>query len=269
MAENPFETQDYLGTARERVTEQFKDKTIFDRYLQLLISGKVSIQQVYKDLMQLRSLDTAKGKQLDLIGEIVGQDRELIAADLYDFFGMQAALNAFSMGDLADPSLGGIFYTFGTDLGGNIQLDDETYRLFIRAKIYKNNTSSTPEDFIKAVSLIFGVDQVSIIAEGYGSVSVLLGKQLSSFERVLLNYVSSSRGYPSRLVPKTVGVNINFGEFEPNNYFGFSDSPGAKGFGDIVVNKFDGSHTYDGSLKYSYSSNSSVEGGVFASLFGV
>src|ERR1043165_731025 len=143
MPTNEFIVEQYLDTARTRVTEQFKDEVVFDRYLQLLLQGFQRLELIYKDLMQLRSLDTATGAQLDVIGNIVGQDRELIAADLFDFFGMQGALNAASMGDLNLPTTGGIFYGYGTDLGGNIRLDDDTYRLFIRAKIYKNSTTST------------------------------------------------------------------------------------------------------------------------------
>ncbi len=233
MPTNEFIVEQYLDTARTRVTEQFKDEVVFDRYLQLLLQGFQKLELIYKDLMQLRSLDTATGAQLDVIGNIVGQDRELIAADLFDFFGMQGALNAASMGDLNLPTTGGIFYGYGTDLGGNIRLDDDTYRLFIRAKIYKNSTTSTPEEFIKALSLVFDIPKIAIVSDGDGEVTVLFGRQLTSYERVLLEYFSDSQGYPSRLIPKTVGVRINFGEFQQNNYFGFADSPGAKGFGDI------------------------------------
>lgn len=265
MATNEFNVEDYLKTARTRTTEQFtlESAPIFDRYLQLLISGFQDVQEIFEDLMKLRSVDTATGAQLDIIGNIVGQDRELIAADLYDFFGMQGALNAFPMGDRNDPTVGGFFYSFGTDLGGNVQLDDDLYRLFIKAKIYKNNTSSTPEEFIQAIKMIFDADQVALVESGNANAYVYIGKQLSNFERILLTYVSNSSGYPSRLVPKTVGVGLGFGEFQSNNYFGFSDSPGAKGFGDI-------SGTYGYGLgygiRYGESDYGLGDGGIFASL---
>ena len=86
----PFTEVQYLEEARDRVTEQFKDKTVFDKYLQLLIDQQDSIQQVFKDLIQKRSIDEATGATLDIIGEIVGQPRELISADLFNFFGFQA-----------------------------------------------------------------------------------------------------------------------------------------------------------------------------------
>ena len=264
MASPDFTVIDYTEEARTRVTQQFVDKPVFDRYVQLLTKAQIDLENTFKDLLQLRDIDTATGAQLDIIGRIVGQDRELIAADLYDFFGMIGALNAFPMGDFNDPTVGGIFYSYGTDLGGYVELDDETYRTFIRAKIYKNIAASTPEQFITAIKLIFGLDQLAVVAEGDASVTVLLGGTLTNFQRVLLTYISYSQGYPSRLVPKTVGVRINFGEYIPNGYFGFQDSPGALGFGDI-------SGTYGWGLgyglNYGESDYTTNGGGVFASIY--
>lgn len=273
MSTNTFTEENFLPVARSRTTEAFKleidtgSNIIFDRYLQLLIDEQIEIQGVLKALMQMRSIDTAKGAQLDIIGNIVGQDRELIAADLYDFFGMQGALNAFPMGDTTDPTVGGIFYSYGVDLGGNVELDDETYRIFIKAKIFKNITSSTPEEFIQAIKMIFGLEQVAIVAEGDASVTVLLGAQLSNFQRVLLNYISYSQDYPSRLIPKTVGVRINFGEYNPDKYFGFADSPNAKGFGDL-----NGDYGYGLGYGLNYGESSYTQdfgeaGGYFASIY--
>jgi len=264
MASPPFVTINYTEEARTRVTEQFKGAEVFDNYVQILTKGQIDLENTFKDLLQLRDIDTATGEQLNIIGRIVGQDRELIAADLYDFFGMIGALNAFPMGDINDPSIGGIFYSYGIDLGGNVELDDETYRTFIKAKIYKNITASTPEQFITAIKLIFGLDQLAVVAEGDASVTVLLGGQLTPFQRILLNYISYSQGYPSRLIPKTVGVRINFGEYVPNGYFGFQDSPGALGFGDI-------SGTYGWGLgyglNYGQSDYTTNGGGVFATIY--
>ena len=126
MATNPFEIVEYLEVARERVTEQFKRKEVFDKYLQILLAGDMDIQETLEELMQLRSIDTAVGVQLDNIGEIVGQPRELLEADLYEYFGFQGAPNAQSMGTSGDPSVGGLFYSYGTPFGGNVNLDDET-----------------------------------------------------------------------------------------------------------------------------------------------
>lgn len=213
----PFYEEDYLGVARSRITEQFKDKEVIDRFLQLLIFAQTELQSVFKDLMQLRSLDTATGEQLNILGRIVGQDRVLLNSDLYDFFGFQGALKAGSMGTLEDANVGSIFYSLGEPLGGNIELSDETYRLFIRAKILKNTTASTSEEFIRSINLIFGDSSIIAIEdespEYSGNVLVLFGRPLSDFERGLLNYTDNSSGYASGLIPKTIGVNVRYGEY--------------------------------------------------------
>lgn len=233
MPINTFEIQEYLEVARSRVTEQFKGADIFDRYLQLLLGGKIEIQNVLQDLMQLRSIDTATGAQLDIIGDIVGQPRELIDTALLTFFAFQGYPNAQSYGDLNDSKIGGYYYDLRNPLAGNTLLTDEQYRIFIKAKIIKNNTNVTPDQFIDFMKFVFGVEISTVIAEGNAEFTVMLGRQLSSFERVLLTYTSNSAGYPSRFVPKPIGVRINFGEFIAEDYFGFQGAPNAQGYGDL------------------------------------
>lgn len=232
MASPPFESVQYLEQARSRTTEVLKDKDVFDRYMQLLIEEQLDLQNTFKDLLQKRSIDTATGATLDIIGEIVGQQRELISVDLFDFFGFQGAAKAGSFGNVGSPQTGSKFYSFGDSLAGNVLLDDETYRLFIKAKILKNRTASTPEEILSFINFLFGTEQTAIF-EGQAEYTIMFGRTLSTFEQVLLNYVTNSQGYPSRLIPKTVGVRINFGYFEANNYFGFQGVPGAKGFGNL------------------------------------
>ena len=74
-----------------------------------------------------------------------------------------------------------------------------------------------------------------IIAEGGAEFTALVGKNLTSFEKVLLTYVSTVNGYSSRFVPKPIGVKVNFGSFNYENYFGFLGSPNAKGYADLNI----------------------------------
>lgn len=235
MALNEFEVEDYLATARTRVTEQFRIESapIFDKYLQLLISGKEELQEALKELMQLRSIDTAMGVQLDIIGDIVGQPREFIDTALLTYFAFVGYPNAQSYGDLDNSSLGGYYKGLDDPIAGNTTLNDDQYRLFIKAKILKNSTSVTPNEFINFMKFVFGADISTVVAEGNAEFTIMLGKELSSFEKTLLNYTSYSSGYPSRFVPKPIGVKVNFGQFIAENYFGFQGAPAARGYGDI------------------------------------
>jgi hypothetical protein len=232
---NLFPIESYLETARSRVTEQFKTESapVFDRYIQLLLGGKQEVQVVLKDLMQLRSIDTATGAQLDIIGDIVGQPRELIDTALLTFFAFQGYPDAQSYGDLDNSSTGGPYYDIRNPLAGNTLLTDEQYRLFIKAKIIKNSTNATPNQFIEFMQFVFGVNLSVVMAEGDAEFTIMLGKELSSFEKVLLTYTSYSSGYPSRFIPKPIGVRVNFGQFIAENYFGFQGAPNAKGYGDL------------------------------------
>lgn len=253
---------DYLNVARDQITEQFKNKQVLDKYLDLIIHQQYAISQVFKDLLQKRSIDEATGAQLDIIGEIVGQPRELINADQFEWFGFQGALKAGSFGTLDNPATGARFWDINTPQAGNITLDDETYRLFIKAKIIKNTTAATPEEFIAFVNYVFGTDQ-TYITEGIAEFTVYFGRPLTDVETVLLNYVSYSQGYPSRFIPKPVGVRVNFGIFQQDNYFGFQGAPGAKGFGDFV-----GTFGYGLGYGISYGDSDWApgNGGVFAQI---
>lgn len=264
----PFYEEMYLEIARSRVTEQFKteDHPIFDRYLQLLLGGKIELQNTFKDLMQLRSIDTATGAQLDIIGEIVGQPRELIDTALLTYFAYLGYPEAESYGDLNNPSVGGFYRGLNDPLAGNTLLNDDQYRLFIKAKIIKNSTNVTPPQFIEFMQFVFGIEASVVVAEGNAEFTIMLGRELSSFEKVLLNYVSYSSGYPSRFVPKPIGVRINFGEFDITNYFGFQGAPGAKGYGDLTTVAVVGGYGSSYGGPYGGPDSFIVGGGKYASL---
>ncbi len=225
MAETtPFIMKDYLAEARTRVTEQFKSAEIFDKYLQLLVESQIQIQNTIRDLMQLRDVDSAIGAQLDVIGRIVGQERELIEADIYPFFGFFGAVGAESMGELGS-GVGGMFRSSRMPSGRNVPLDDDTYRKYIKAKIFKNITTSTPEQFISVVNSIFDTDQAYVLEGDDAEFTLYFGREITELEKSLLNYISYTQTYPTRLLPKTVGVQMTL------NYTGIPDFTGAGGYG--------------------------------------
>lgn len=204
MAINPFDESDYLGVARSRVTQQFKDKVVLDKFLQLMLQLRIDIQLTLKDLMQLRSLDTATGAALDILGTIVGQERTLYGL-IY--------------GDNPEPQ--------------TVLLDDDSYRLFIRAKIAKNSTRATPEDTMRFANLIFQTTGSTVQDEGAASYTLMIGKELTEFEQALVNYISTSGGYPVRMLPKPIGVRVNYGMFDPESFFAFEGVEGGKGYGSL------------------------------------
>ncbi len=233
MAINEFEITPYLDVARDRVTWAFENKPVFDKYLQLILIEQQEVQQVLRQLMQDRSIDTAIGKQLDIIGDIVGQPRELVEADFIPYFGYEGAFEAQSYGDINNQSVGGYYYDITQNLAGNVLLNDDQYRLFIKAKILKNITRATPEETIRFIKFVFGAERVQVTVDrGAEQALILVSEDLNQFEVALLKYFSE-RPYKSYFVPKSLGVGLQFGGIPTGNFFSYVGVVGGLGYGGI------------------------------------
>ncbi len=226
--------EQYLETARERVTQQFKEKPNIEKLLASWLAGSSEIQDVLSDIDDIKYIDRASGVQLDNIGEIVGQPRILIDADLIAFFGFQGNLASRSYGSLTDASKGGRWKSLGESTTGNITLNDPEYRLFIRAKILRNKTIATTEDVIESIKFLFQADKVHLIeGENPASYRVAIGNLLSIQQKNLITY-SYQDGVERNLLVKPAGVGFeNFSEFNPEQFFAFQGVDGAQGYGDI------------------------------------
>lgn len=229
MALNEFVFEDFLGEARTRYTEQFKNKMIFDRYIELLLSGFGDIQVVLQQIQQQRSIDTAIGAQLDVIGEIVGRPRGLVSAELFKYFGFRTSLQAGTFGSLTDASVGAPWYSLGAPLTISRAPSDEEYRIILKAKIIKNRTLARPEDVIEAYKFLFGAGSIFIDEYAPAKVRISIGKILSNIEKGLL----FDLGGAGALLPKTVGVNYTYTEFSADRVFATEGFPGGMGTGDL------------------------------------
>lgn len=231
MALNQFDMQPFLATARERVTEQFKGKPVFDKYIRLLLSQGIELQEVMRDVMQLRSIDSAVGAQLDVIGEIVGRPRGLVTSDIFYYFGFDGQPQAGTFGSSTDSTVGSPWYSLGAPTGTSREPSDEEYRLILKAKIIKNRTLSRPEDVIEAYKFLFGAGRVTIEELTPGNVRIGIGKILSVVEKGLL----FDLGGAGALLPKTVGVNYTYTEFASDRPFATEGFPNATGPGDLNI----------------------------------
>lgn len=228
MALVPFEYNNFLTDGEDLITTQFQDKDIFNRYLRLMKIGVQETLSVARDLIQKRDIDSATGAQLDIIGNIVGQPRVLINTDLYPFFGFQGALAAESFGTYYNNQLGGYWYSYGGKIGGDVSLNDEQYRLIIKAKIIKNNAKGTNEDYIRFGNFVFNT-QISFENDHSGKSTVLVGRRMSLFEKAIMTYVFEGVDYNFTYHPKPLGVGIGYAEFDSTGTLGFLGTPGAKG----------------------------------------
>lgn len=219
-----IEKIDHEELAISRLATQFREAANLIAYIQTLLREANNLEDVFFQLLNERSLDTAIGAQLDIIGEIVGQSRILVDAESFKYFGFEGNPSAQSFGSVNDPAVGGRFVAIGEPTTGFRKLSDDEYRLFIRARITKNRTSSTPEEIIAQIKFIFDAPLV-VLVEGNTSYTISIGKILSPNEKAILE---------NDIIPKTLGVKATYvSEFDPTSFFGFSGMPGSGGFGSV------------------------------------
>lgn len=205
MATNDFEVIDYLEQARGRYTEQFKGKPFFDVFVKIIINEMTSLQSAYKDLMQLRSLDTAVGAQLDVIGESVGQPRVLLDFTAFPYFGFDGSFGAESFGSVGNTT-GGIFRSVFQEEGAPATVDDDTYRFLIKGRIAANSSRATPEDVIHGINFMTG--NTSTILEELGNAKIRLTIQdtLTDLQKYFLQGLSSI----GSIIPIPIGVSVEY-----------------------------------------------------------
>jgi hypothetical protein len=219
MAINPFQQVDYLTDARSRYTEQFKNKVVFDKYVELFISEFITLQDEMRQLMQLRSIDTAIGVQLDIIGDIVGQPRELQDVSLYNFGFNNIAQNEVndtqSYGTLSDPLIGGVWRSTQDPISGYRLLNDVEYRTLIKIKIIKNTSNGNINDVLYCAQLLLN-EYAFIILENAGNLTITINRPWDDPDFAIFvgfNEKNLCRKY----LPVPVGVGLYFDD-EPSGF---------------------------------------------------
>lgn len=116
------------------VINEHADKPRFMASLAALLQPVADGIAVLESMPGLYDLDAAVGVQLDAVGLWVGRSRNLQVAIVGVFFSFDTAGLGFGAGVWQGP------FNPGTDV---VVLDDETYRLFLRAVIGANNWDGT------------------------------------------------------------------------------------------------------------------------------
>lgn len=206
-----FDTIDYLDVARTRYTDQFKDAPNFDYLMIVWMLGYQEIQNVFLNMLSMNDIDQAYGYQLDIIGDIVGQPRTLEDIDSTGFFGFALDSGALPFGSTSNGS-GGLYISINQeDARGIIELPDNLYRTFIKAKIVSNNAGGTPEEVIQAARALFSVDTVELLEDNTesGLFSLYIGRPWNDEDLTAFPGLDETV-IAKRLLPIPVGVRIDF-----------------------------------------------------------
>ena len=211
--------------AISRLATQFRESTNLINYLKALLIEANNLEDVFCQLLEDRWIDTAVGIQLDILGSIVGQTREFIDAEIFDYFGFAINPISQSFGSINDISVGGRFKFVEEPTTGIRKLTDDEFRTFIKARIIRNSTQSTPEQIISQLQFLFNTPQI-LFSDGDTMYEVSIGRKLSLNEKSILENTD--------IVPKTAGVGASYvTEYDYENFFGFQGVPNSGGFGSV------------------------------------
>ena len=156
-----------LDGYRRLLTSEYKTRPKLTSWLLWLLSEGLTYSNTLQEFLDAFNLDTAVGAQLDIIGRIVGVGRTLS------------------------------FYPSG---GESPVLDDDTYRLVIKARIVQNMWKGTMDELYSAWEVLFPDIVLQIQDLQDMTFNVVIVGAFTSLERELI-----TNGY---IVPKPEGVRI-------------------------------------------------------------
>lgn len=191
--------ENYTEIAISNNLLQFNRKPKVEVLYKVLFEPFNSIQTASKQLITIRYLDTAKGKQLDGIGDILGIERPYTTSDSIFYFGFtgQSRALGFSQAVIRSNSL-----SIGS---GNFKyMSDHGYRRLLHWKIIANNSHGTVEDIIKACKAVFLASKVEVI-EGDCEITVNVTRK----RKDILDSLDSVK---EKLIPASAGIfiTVNF-----------------------------------------------------------
>ncbi|UUM20890.1 DUF2612 domain-containing protein [Mycoavidus sp. SF9855] len=198
----------YTGKPKARATAQLIDQYFSDTW------------QGLADLPNALNIETASGKNLDLVGQHVGQSRVLTGLAPRRLFGFERApgtqgLSRFGLG-------GGKWYRIGDVFTDSVVLDDDDFRFLIKCRIAKNHMVGTVPDITQALDFIFG-GQASIYDQYDMSFTVTIrSNQVTAFKRYAIQTLD--------ILPRPAGVNVKYVVLANITAFGFAGSAGAFAF---------------------------------------
>lgn len=186
--------------AESRLATEFREATNLINYIRSLIKENDNLEQVFQDLLNDRFIDTAEGVQLDILGVIIGQDRDFKIEVVETFFGFRGAIGGDTFGTSGDSNQGSNFRSISDVEFDSVTTDDETYRILIRAKVAKNISRSTINETIDIVLQGITSATTVVVSENMAEFRLQFPGTLSDNDKLLLARTP--------YVPRPAGVSL-------------------------------------------------------------
>ena len=220
-----------------RFTEEYKARLIKQYFYKEKAGAEIELQagtweKAYNLLLEFPDqfdVDSAFGNQLDIIGRIVGVNRIVPFVIDKIRFGFDGDSSARGMADAFDSSVeSAIFFEALEQPYANQELDDEDFRLFIKAKISSNASSAYMVSDER-----LGINKVlqSFLSGAYAIDNLDMTLLLFVPDNIDDERIRLIEGL--NLLPKPQGVRYRLVRyFVESDSFGFDGDAFALGFGD-------------------------------------
>ena len=198
---------------------QYSDKPKASETISSIVKRFKNNFDLLEQMEDAFDLDNAVGKQLDIIGKIVGISRNVEGVIPKIFFGFDGNVNARGFDSAA-------FYTLDQQQYTDTQLSDSDYRFFIRMKIAKNHAKSTMSDDngsnLNNIVLSMFDGYAYMVDNKDMSVTIYVENSPKSY---LLPYAISLD-----LIPLPQAVEVKYISLIARKSFGFSNNQNSFGF---------------------------------------
>lgn len=178
---------DHVDKEAARIYAQYRDKPKFVSWIG--INGHLGneIESAYQDIAGSYDIDSANTAELDILGRIVGINRSFEAT--IEYSSSQFGRSQFGSSQFQQTQ--GV-----TDAA----LNNDIYRLLIRAKIAKNTNDATLDGIIAAFSFIVETNGIRILDPENMGIDILFDSLTDLEKLVLVNF---------DITPKPQGVELN------------------------------------------------------------
>ncbi len=203
-----------LDYYKRLVTSEYRSSTRFMSMVQKLLNYGLEIDDSINNMIVAFEVDNASTAQLDILGSIVGTSRQL------SFEPSAAAIGEVicpSPAEMASGEVYPIIYTPTPDKHASTQLltgyppaemgegnllDDDVFRLMIKARIIQNTWKGTINELYELWSSVMGTDKKLLIEDLQDmSYNIVLQGDYTQLEEELIVH--------AYVIPKPQGVRIN------------------------------------------------------------
>ena len=217
---------DFIQAYLDLLIYQYRDKPNASAEIQAIIKPFSDVFDLYNDLENVFDLDLAVGKQLDIIGKIVGLSRTVPLAIPKKYFGFDDDTNTYPYSEIFDSIVTYPFKELYEEEYTDLQLNDEDYRFFLKAKIAKNFAKSNILEIEEIISFLF--DNLAEVIDGYNMTLTVQVDASIDIDRI--RQIQQLNLLPK---PQAVSYNDIIIKYFSDRTFGFDDDLSSLGFDEL------------------------------------